>query len=303
MKGSSGAVGSFLIAALAWGVGFVLYPWLINGTKLFSGIVAWDFAKVGFVAALIGIASFLVGIGQALTEKPQGILFGARNTYSLSRFQMVLWTWLILSALMAYASARAWGYDQAESQTALAITIPTGVLEVLGISFASAALSPAVQTIGRPGNSQHEGPETRVNGTFLIRDGLAQRFSQTNAKIGDMVRGDDVNSAKLIDLGKVQNLLITLILVVHYSIMTFGVFGKDFNVCVEGKGCSTSLPDFLPGMVILLLISHSGYLANKAVSRPDPGEEPLAATTGPAPSPGRNSTNNNEATSAGGREA
>jgi len=44
------------------------------------------------------LIAFVVLLGQLINQRPLGILIGERNLMSLSRFQMVLWTIIVLSA-------------------------------------------------------------------------------------------------------------------------------------------------------------------------------------------------------------
>src|SRR5207253_1021586 len=99
---------------------------------------------VAFLGALAGVVCLLFGIGIDVSETPLGVLLSGRNTYSLSRLQMVLWTVLVLSALIGAAVSRAWGIDHIGTvTTALAIEIPGNLLAAMGISYFTGFAAPA----------------------------------------------------------------------------------------------------------------------------------------------------------------
>src|SRR5215212_12078268 len=59
---------------------------------------------VWFTMFLI-LAVFVFGVGRALTGTWKSLLIDGRNKQSLSRLQLVLWTWLVTSSI---AAALAW---------------------------------------------------------------------------------------------------------------------------------------------------------------------------------------------------
>ena len=77
-----------------------------------------------------------------------------------------------------------------------------------------------------------------------------------DARWSDVLQGEEIGNGPHLDLGKVQNLFFTVVLVVAYV----AVLVADF---AEG-GPISSLPALDTGMVTLLGISHGGYLAFKA---------------------------------------
>ena len=76
------------------------------------------------------------------------------------------------------------------------------------------------------------------------------------ASISDLFKGDETANAAQLDLGKIQMLYFTLVLVLAYAAQIGDLFldGRTFG----------SLPELSSGMVALLGISHAGFLANKA---------------------------------------
>lgn len=222
-----------------------------------------------FVGSFIGIVFLLVGIGIDVAETPLGIILSGRNTYSLSRLQMSLWTVLALSALVGVAVSRAWGIgDVGTPTTALSINIPGELLAAMGISYFTGFAAPAALSI----KAQTPSTAAQVNlasnrlGESIYADGsVVNRPLNATAKIADMVQGDDLATAGTVDLSKVQQLLITLLLVGIYFVMLVGLFNGDPKAAlVDGK---TQLPPFSKDFLTLLGLSHAGYLAYKVAPR------------------------------------
>ncbi|MBD0354841.1 MAG: hypothetical protein ICV58_06675 [Rubrobacteraceae bacterium] len=87
---------------------------------------------------------------------------------------------------------------------------------------------------------------------------LITKETPQNANISDLFTGDEVGSAAQLDVGKVQMFFFTLIVVLAYTI------GLG-SILYRAGGLPQGLPDVSEGMVVLLLISHAGFLAGKAV--------------------------------------
>ncbi len=275
------------VGVLLWGAGLIGLPWwgVLDGpaTRL-----------IAFLATLAGMMCLFAGWGLLIVGDPFGVLQSARNTYSLSRLQMVLWTLVVLSAIMALAACRAWGQarglSNGEVSTALNIDIPQDLFVVMGISFFSGAAAPAVlalkaQSDSTPGQvnaaSRRMGADLDVQGQVVIR-------RSGKPRLVDVLRGDEVAIAGLIDLSKVQQLLITLILISVYFSMLAGMFSGDMLPTeVVEKSPTTPLPKFPRDFVTLLALSHGGYLAYKVSPKPAPGAPGSYPSTdsGPPPPP------------------
>ncbi len=236
-----------------------------------------------FAGTLTGLYCLCAGLGRTLCNDSRAVLKSGRNTYSLARFQMALWSWLIIGALLALAVCRAWGLGKGTLDTALSIRIDDALLAVMGISFASGAATPALLAIKQEADAG-------ASGTAKGRQAVFVRGKGQKALFADIVRGDDSNTSGMIDLSKLQNLLLTMILFAIYAAMLFSAFGHSFPdaEAVDAAGKTIVIPDaafpaFSMQMAILLGISHGGYLVYKAVPKPNGGP----AVGGPPPSPGR----------------
>lgn len=150
-------IATLLLVALAIAAGWLLPKPLGDLVHSAGGGLALAWLIVALLMLFI-----LVLIGESLGKGAAGILIDpARNMMSLSRLQVVLWTWVILSALLTVALARVGdsignpdGYTcpppaSAEEEPScadpLGIQLPTLVWALLGISITSAVGSPLLK--------------------------------------------------------------------------------------------------------------------------------------------------------------
>lgn len=183
---------------------------------------------------------FFIVIGHGFTGRPQGLLIDDRNKMSLSRLQMVLWTTLILSALLTVALTNI----GQRAPSPLAIAVPGQLWLLMGISTTSLVGSPLLKS------------SKMGNGKIETRDDLDE------AEVADLFRGEEHSNARVLDLAKVQMFFFTLVLVLAYAAMLGSLFANNTSAI-------NNLPDLDQSMVALLGISHAGYLANKAIPHPD----------------------------------
>ena len=88
----------------------------------------------------------------------------------------------------------------------------------------------------------------------------------------DFFTGEEEGNKGEIDISRVQNVVVTLILVVAYGGFLFArvrnvPVGDIFTAFNETKSLFPSMPDVDTSFNILLGISHSAYLATKATSK------------------------------------
>jgi hypothetical protein len=273
------------LSALLLVVGLIFAPWYF-GAQLWS-----------FLLTLAGSLCLIIAFGVQITTFHFGILRDGKNGYSLSRLQMAAWTWLILSALLAVAAARLW--HSHESAGALNIYIPQNLFLVMGISFFTGAATPALLSLKTQSPSTPQQlqtardrmaePQVVANGQVVVR--------QTTAppQFSDIVEGDDLATAGTVDISKVQQLLITFLVLGTYFFMLCDLFhgtkllsmSDDLakNLVQQGDllcgyanaaavpaniQCGrgwTAMPDFPGTLVTLLAVSHGGYLVYKAAPR------------------------------------
>jgi hypothetical protein len=232
-----------------------------------SRLVAW-FIIMGLVGASI------VLIGHGITGQITGFLIDARNKMSLSRLQLFLWTTLILSAFLTIAIINlSSGQDDP-----LNIQVPLDVWGLLGISTGSLVGAGIIKS-SRPdeapstptpqagvSTASPPNPQATVTAPAPTNPNLQVRNeTPQQASVSDLFKGELVGSQDYLELGKVQMFFFTLLVILAYA--------TDIGHVLNGTDeFVTKLPDLSAGIVALLAISHAGYLANKTVPAPGPGD-------------------------------
>jgi len=280
--------------ALAAG-SLIVLPWFGIRSEAVPAQTAYagTLRLAAFVGSLLSLLACFVAIGLAVTGQRVGMLWTARNAYSLSRLQMAMWTLLVLAALAAVVACRAFGLfvqpDSAGVLGAVNIVIPPELLAVMGISITSAVATPAILSVkasSSPDSPQQVEAATARTGALVHAVGrLAVRDPDCPPLVRDLFQGDEVAKAGLVDMGKVQQAVVTLILWTAYLAMLAQLFlsGDPHDKSTVG---ATTLPPLSETFVYLLGISHAGYLAFKAT--PAPGGTPTgnaSASPAAAPSP------------------
>jgi hypothetical protein len=213
-------------------------------------------------AAVLVFVAGILGIGRGGWF---GVLIDSRGRYSLTQLQLVLWT-LVAVPLIAGVF---WGrLLDGHPQDALSFSIPANLLLVIGISAGSAAVSTATKAYkdGTAGSSVSVSVPGSSNKSE--RPFFAQVFLLEEGAMAD----------RAVDIAKFQQFWITLILVAAYIALAIGDFGNLGEASRIG-----ALPDFSQQMVILLGISHVGYLAGKLPAQA--GVPPISVQTRDTPAP------------------
>lgn len=215
-----------------------------------------------WILVLAGMFVFTLFIGKWISGRALGVLVNSRNLMSLSQFQMVLWTLLILSAYLTMAMLRIHN----NVPNALDVAIDWRLWTLMGISTASLIGSPlllqskklqdpAPNTIATTAKLLQEDPQAIQNN----RQGtLYANASPLDARLTDIFQGDDVGNTAYIDPAKLQMFFFSLIVAASYAYQIFhGMYGDPKNL---------TMPPVSEGMVALLGISQAGYLGSKTVS-------------------------------------
>lgn len=198
-------------------------------------LIAW--LVVAVLMTLVGVVA-----GHGITGLARGVLIDDRHRLSLSRLQMLLWTVLVLSGYLAAALSNI----GRSSDKPLDVAVPSELWVAMGISTASLIASPAALAFKqsrRPGQVES-----------LPR--------QEDSGWADLFRGEEVTDSHHLDLGKVQMLLFTVVVVLGYALALGDLFTRS--------GTYASLPALDEAVISLLLISHAGYIAKKAVPTAPP---------------------------------
>jgi len=176
-----------------------------------------------------------------------GIFVDSRDTWSLTQFQLVVWTFIIVPVLIAVVI----GSATVDPSTAWDLTVPGEIWGLLGLSLGSTALAVAVK-------SQKNGPS---NSPLGAGDRVLARNGASKARFSDMFAYDEgTGSLTRLDVTKFQNFVFTAALAVTYLWNCLWLFGKAAT-----PSAITGLPAFSGVALGILGISHAGYLTGKAI--------------------------------------
>jgi hypothetical protein len=234
-----------------------------------SGLFApkgWNWALV-----MLFMIVFIALIGKMITNRYSGIFIDERYMMSLSRFQLVIWTLIVLSAFLTIALERVY----AGVPNPLAIALPTQLWELLGISTTSLVGSPLIQSVKvqkKPNDAAVEKAVPlfvsagKANATkdYISKNVEAFGISAFNEKPADanfsnLFTGDEIGNIGQIDMGKVQMFFFTLVIAFSYMVLLVNL------IMTAQPAALNSFPQLDNSVVALLGISAAGFLTNKAV--------------------------------------
>lgn len=198
---------------------------------------------LAWAGSALVLALSAVWLGKVSGRGNAGILIDSRGRYSLTQFQVTLWTVVVLSLLAALCLARVYS----NIDPALDFAIPTELLVVLGISVGSAVASTTIKA-----EKSNAYPQLVTASNSQDPPRLIQIFTVEEGDFADQV----------VDVTKYQNFWLTVVLVIAYVALVTKAIVTASSVQ------EIVLPGFSEGFVYLLGISHTGYLANKLPPRP-----------------------------------
>jgi hypothetical protein len=213
-----------------------------------------------------------------------GILINERNVMSLTRFQITAWTIMIGSAILTIGLSRAFHTDVNSVTEALDIIVPDEVWQLLGIASGSAVLSTMIKKNKEsvePANSEKVADRTASmlegeSGAAIEENRRGILYGNSDprdARFMDMLEGDEVANAAVLDVGKVQ--------MFFFTVMSLLMYGSVLWVMMRTSEASMILqmPALTPAMIKIIGISHIGYLGTKFVPQTttDPTAKPKAA--------------------------
>lgn len=238
---------------------------LIPPNQIIPGFAPPTHGLVVWIIVILIFGLCFVVIGNGTTGLWQGLLIDSRNKMSLSRLQLVLWTLVVISALITVAL---FNIREDPNEDPLDIIVPPQVWGLLGISTASFVTAATIKSQKKNVNVSKK---AKVKTTEALQKAgedpskladpqgsLVAFLRPDDAGVGDFFKGDEVVSAAYLDLGKVQVFFFSVIVVFTYAVEVGALlYGADVAI--------KSLPDLNTGIVALLGISHAGYLSSKAV--------------------------------------
>ena len=223
--------------------------WFYEGNKHDLAFASWLWTSGAILAGLV-----LLGLGGKQRD-PFGVLIDDnRNRYSLSRLQLVGWTALIFGALMAAVVANLKTSGVSPS-TAFDIELHRELWALLGISTASLVGSSLI----KKAKFEAKDPNDDTRSALHTAD---------EPHLEDLVQGEGRDNAGQIDLGKVQMLILTAVALFAYAVILAEMFNTG-TARPEGElRPFIEFPALSGTLIVILLISHGGYLVQKQVTTP-----------------------------------
>ena len=159
-----------------------------------------------WLSLLVLLGLFALIVGHGITGRWLGVLIDTRNKVSLSRFQLVLWTVVILSG---YLTAVLVNLDLGQPLP-LNITIPPEVWVLMGISTTSLVGSPLLLNLKRAQMASDADREQSLQklaqqsvdtAAVQIQGVVVQNTTLRAAQWSDLFRGSQMHDAGQVDLG------------------------------------------------------------------------------------------------------
>ena len=248
------AIGVLLVVELlfAWNADAILK--VISSEPPFAGPQAsW---LVGLVLVLLGVLL----AGKAVNGRWSGAFIDSRNRYSISQAQAVLWLIVISSGIMAAAIANV----HRGNASPLDLSIPPELLAIIGLSVTTLVGTPVVRDIKRgtqPDPDQKDRTLQNLGRTDASTNGTVVSFIDAEQTgWADLVRGEETGNADKVDLGKLQLLYVSAVVLFVYGAALYANLGS-------GQGIG--FPPIDASFVGLLGLSHAGALAFLAAPHAD----------------------------------
>lgn len=226
---------------------------------------------VPYLMLVVGIAGLIIALGLGTKQRVAGVWIDTRNRISLARAQVTLWTVVALAGYAAFGLFRI-GYGDFEFPQ-----IPASIAAALGISVVSPMISALILPKKNSANNDTglriiEGEsDPRKRGTPFFgaqSDGLSTNESPQSASIADMFMGEEKVNADTVDVSRLQNVVITIVLVLGYFAALLEVTSTPAITMLASLEITNTplgpLPDLGETFASLLFVSHATYLIAKA---------------------------------------
>lgn len=174
-----------------------------------------------------------IGIGISSGNNWYFIFIDKFNRLSLARLQITLWSFLLISLILSIALLK---------QT-MNIVIAQELWALLGISVGSKAGSIAIESA------------KNKNGNLHVR------LESKSPSLLDLFMGEESTDHEYIDIGKFQMFWFTIAVFVGYIWILL-----DWDVQPNQAG-EYVLPVMHGGLLVILAISHAGYIVMKATPK------------------------------------
>jgi hypothetical protein len=223
---------------------------------------------------------FAVALGLSKNRGISGVLVDESNRLSLSRLQAALWSLILISGIAAALtinlgrecrSSTEDAANRACNQSPFDIDLPDELLVLAGIAAATLGAATILNTQNRnrvPAGAVWDGASlirvdqvaTEMYAAGYVPMGIvAAKPGAMSASLGDLVRGDLQSNYLALDLPRVQQLVLTIILAGAYAVTFAQNLGGSITQAV-------TFPAFDNGLNVLLGISAATYAGAKAIN-------------------------------------
>ena len=229
---------------------------------------SWLSGPKTLTVTLLAVLGFILLAGKLIGDSWLAVFITPMNTMSLSRTQTVLWTVLVTASFITIAFERL----GANVANPLDFTVPGTLLGLMGISLTSAVASSAVMSgkAAKPASAaQVQQAAQKTNETVEPCGTLFGYKDRSRASFMDLFEGDELGDAHTIDLGKIQMFFFTVVGACVY-------LGQMYS---SVNGVPSTLPPLPENLVILMGMSHTGYVGNKMVNRTPEVSAPMPEVT------------------------
>ncbi|UCF44001.1 MAG: hypothetical protein JSV99_03515 [Planctomycetota bacterium] len=257
---------------------------LIVVTCLVGWLIPASQIQLTWLLSLVALTMFTMLTSHGITGRFWlGWLINEQYRMSLSRLQMFLWTVVVVSAFFTSVLTN---IKAGHLENALDITIQKELWIAMGISTISLVGSPLINSQKKRKKTNKKEAEKTLTRLGLLAEGanevekevvtakhysgqLHRNENPQDARLFDMVRGEETSNADVLDLTRLQNLFFTLILIGTYAVNLGSKLVAD-----AGEICKSPIdkfPELGVSSIALLAISHAGYLVGKAVDHQPEG--------------------------------
>ncbi len=237
---------------------------------------------------LVIMAVFFAILGNQIKKRWTGIFIDERNQMSLSRFQLVIWTVIILSAFFAIALSRILTLPSGDLTLALDIGVPEQLWALLGISAISLVGSPLIlsrkkllypdeEKLKTADLNDREYTEKLEEKGMVPIGTVVKRNDAKDASFYDIFTGDEILGSGSVDMAKLQMFFFTILTAVIYSVLLLDLMTSTTVI--------NDFPILSSGFIALLAISHGGYLTEKSISSTPTTIEPPKTENPPSSTP------------------
>lgn len=236
---------------------------LVTSREPASGATDWP-RLTAWLICMTGMLGLLVLVGIKIRGRALGVLIDERNRYSLSRLQITLWTVLVTGTVYTVFISN---IVRSSSGNALGVDLDYNLVLLMGVSVASFVSAPMVLSLKAEQpvdantlekNGQQLLAKQKLDSMPSAAGQVLVKGSPDDARLADLIRGEDIGNATLVDLPRLQMLTITAVVLLSYG-------AEVGRLLTTGSWTLDALPTLSQTLLLLVLVSHGGYLTGKLI--------------------------------------